>query len=92
MTKEFIPAMTHDYFRPRVFTYLHNHVFSTRFSIIAICLLLYHIISNQKVSGYVIVKDFILSGLLLTSILMLYGLIRSTKNMSQGMYSDSFSG
>ena len=63
--------------------YLHNHILSTRFSIIAACLLFHCIISNQQVSGSIIAKYFSMSGPSWPSILIIHGIIISTNGLSQ---------
>ena len=65
--------------------YLHDHVCSTRFFIVASGLSFYFIISNHPVAGSIIVKSFSISGSPLLSILILYGPIRSTNNLSTGV-------
>ena len=67
--------------------YLHNHVCYTMFDIVEACLSLYCTISNHPVSGSIIVKDFIMRGSSWPSLLILYGHIISTDNMSHGMAS-----
>ena len=65
--------------------YLHNHVCSTRFDIVAACFSFYSTISNHPVAGSIIFKDLRIRGQLWPSILILYGPIRSTNNLSRGM-------
>ena len=72
--------------------YLNNQIWYTRFSIIATCLLLYHIISNYTVSGSIIVNSFSMNGSSWLFPLILYRIIRSTKNLSQVMNFACFSG
>ena len=72
--------------------YLHNHVCSSRFAIVAAFLLLYDTISNHPVAGYIINKDFSMRGFSWPSLLILYWPIRSTNNMSHGMASASLAG
>ena len=49
-------------------------------------------ISNHPVSGSVVVKAFNMRGLSLPYILILYGPIRYTNNLSHGIYFDSLGG
>ena len=72
--------------------YLHNHVFPNRFDIAAACLLLYCTISNHLIARSVIVEAFSMRGSSWPSILVLYGPIRSTANIYNGMASTSLSG
>ena len=72
--------------------YVYNHVCSTIFDIVADYLSLYSIISNLPVAGSIIVKAFIMRGSSWTSLLILYGPIRSTNNLSHGMASAPLAG
>ena len=72
--------------------YLHNHIFSTRFAIIAVYLSLYFIILNHPVSGYIIVKDFCMSESSLPPLPILNGIVIYTNDMSQVMASASLAG
>ena len=69
--------------------YLHNQVCSTMFSIVEACFTLYRTISNQSVSRYITVNAFSIRGSSWPSILILYGPIISTDNLSHGMASAS---
>ena len=72
--------------------YLHNHSCSTIFAIVADFLLLYFIISNHPVAGYIMVKYFSIRGSSWTSIIFLYEPIIYTNNLSCGMASVSLVG
>ena len=72
--------------------YLHTHFCYTRFDIVSAYLSLYRTISNHPVTGYIIVKAFSIRGSLWPSLIILYGLIRSTVNLSYGMVSTSLVG
>ena len=72
--------------------YPHNHIWSTRFAILVAHFLLYCTISNHLFAGSIIVKDFKIRGYSWTSIIILYGPIISTNNLSRGMASVSLVG
>ena len=72
--------------------YLHNHVFSTSFFIVAAYLLLYYTISKHTIDRSIMFKAFSMRGLSWTSLLILYRSIRSTNNLFHGMASASLAG
>ena len=65
--------------------YLHNHLFSNRFYILAAWLSLYCTISNHPVAGSIIVKAFSIRVSSWPYLLILFGPIRSTNNISHGI-------
>ena len=69
--------------------YLHNHVCSTSFDMVAACLSLYFIISDHLFFGSIMVSAFSMRGFILPYPLILYGPIRYTNNMSHEMAFDS---
>ena len=90
MTKEFILAFMHNYFRSRV--YIYSHACYTMFAIVDAFLSLYFIISNHLISRFIIVKCFSIKVSSWYYLLILYGPVISTNNLSYGMTSASLAG
>ena len=69
--------------------YLHNHVCSTRFYIISVCMSLYCTISNHPVSRSIIVKSYSMSASWWPFLLIIYRPIWSHHSLYCGMASAS---
>ena len=95
--KYFLNALPRNSF-PRLYViivrlgYIHIHAYSNRLDILATSLSLYCTILYHPVVGCIIGEGFSIRGSAWNSLLILYGPVISTNNLSQGMAYTSFEG